>query len=871
MPIYGAFAPSISAMSSQSHALNVIGKNIANVTTGGYKRIDTHFATLISAPLARGAGAGADVTEVKSSSDFGGVRTKNFNRIAEQGNVVSSLSDLDIAINGQGMFVLNTGAGGTGETLYTRDGALQVLTGDQLTVNGIGGIPIQVDSGFLADKNGYLLQGAPVDPDGSSSIGTTGDMRVDAFAFSSFFLPTSTGSLTMNLPANDIDTQPQVDTVTIAGAIEAGDQYSITIDGTTVSVTATAGQTLNDVRDALITAINGNATTGAVVTATTAADGVIRITNNNIISTFTSSASATNGGIIVDNTATSAVLQAPAEGTQVNTFSFQMIDSAGATQNIRLTFDKVGLNSWEVRNTTFQTPTAQVDTITLAGSVEAGDQYSITVGGQTAIYTVNGLEAGLTDIRNGLMAALNNNATVASTFLIEPGATAGEFTITARTGGVPFTTAASTTDLNLTQADTLTIGGSVGKLRQVDTLTIGGSVGFNEAGDTYTATINGTAVTYTVTGLEPGLVDIRNAFLAAINADPVVSAAVTATAGGPNGDIILTSNAAGTPFTSAAGLTDIAGGVNDSSAVVVNTATGSNETGDTYTATINGTPVTYTVTGLEPGLVNVRNAFLAKINADPVVSAAVTATAGGPNGDIILTSNAAGAPFTSAASFTDTLGGVNDSSSAVVNTTAGSNGDNTAAAVTTTANVPQEVVSAPTSMTFDGAGNLTSASTLNLAFAFQGGATGALALDLVDVTQFAGEFIGQAFNRNGFGLALMTGFNLNTHGEVVGEFDDQTFRTIYRIPLADFVNVDGLERRNGNTFVQSVNSGSVTLAFVGGPDSAATFIPNAHELSNVDLATEFTEMITVQTAFNAASKSFTTIDEMLTVARDLKR
>jgi flagellar hook protein FlgE len=63
----------------------------------------------------------------------------------------------------------------------------------------------------------------------------------------------------------------------------------------------------------------------------------------------------------------------------------------------------------------------------------------------------------------------------------------------------------------------------------------------------------------------------------------------------------------------------------------------------------------------------------------------------------------------------------------------------------------------------------------------------------------------------------------------------------------------------------------VTLAFVGGPDSAATFIPNAHELSNVDLATEFTEMITVQTAFNAASKAFTTIDEMLTVARDLKR
>ena len=759
MPLFGAFAPSVSAMASQSHALNVIGRNIANVTTGGYKRIDTHFATLVSAPLTRSGGAGADITEVKSSSDFGGVRTKDFNRIQDQGNVVSSLSDLDIAINGQGMFILNTGAGGTGETLYTRDGALQVLTGAQLTTNGIGGIPITVDSGFLADKNGYLLQGIPVSPDGSFSLSTPADMRVDAFSFSDFFLPTSTGSLTMNLPANDDVTQPQVDTVTIAGVIEAGDQYSVTIDGTTVSVTATAGQTLNDVRDALITAINGNATIGAVVTASTAADGAIRLTNNNIISTFTSSVSATNGGLIADNTATAANLQMPDAGTVINTFSFQIIDSTGNRQNVNLTFDKVGLNSWEMRYTTFQTPTAQVDTVTLAGSVEAGDQYSISVGGQTVIYTVNGLEGGLTDIRNGVMAALANNPTIANTYLIAPGTTAGEFTITARTAGVPFTTAASTVDLNLSQVDTLTIGGTVGAL---------------ETGDTYTATINGTTLTYTLTGLEPGLVDVRNALLAAINADPVVSAAVTATPGGPAGAIVLTSNAAGTPFTSTAG-------------------------------------------------------------------------------------------------FTDVLGGVNDSSAAVVNTTAGSNGDNTAAAATTTANVPQEVVSTPITMTFDGAGNLTSASTLNLSFAFQSGATGTLALDLVDVTQFAGEFIPQAFNRDGFGLALMRGIDFNTQGEVVGEFDDGTFRTIYKIPLADFVNADGLGRRGGNTFIQSVNSGPATFAFAGGPDSFASIIPNAHELSNVDIAEEFTKMITVQTSFNAASKAFTTIDEMLTVARDLKR
>lgn len=759
MPLFGAFAPSVSAMMSQSHALNVIGKNVANVSTGGYKRIDTHFASLVSAPLARGGGAGEDVLEVKSSSDFGGVRTKDFNRIAEQGSIASSLSDLDIAINGQGLFVLNSGFNGSGETLYTRDGTLQVLTGEQLTVNGIGGVPIQVDTGYLADKNGFLLQGIPVNPNGSFTLGTPQDMRVDAFAFSDFFLPTSTGTITMNLPANDPVTQPQVDTVTMAGAIEVGDQYSVTIDGTTVSVTALAGQSLNDVRDALVTAINNNATTSAVVTADPGGNGIIRLTNNNILSTFTSSASAVNGGVNTDNTATAAELQTPDDGTQINTFSFQIIDSTGVAQNIRLQFDKVGENAWEMRSTTFQTPTAQVDTVTLAGSVEAGDQYSISVGGQTVTYTVNGLEGGLADIRNGVMAALANNATIASTFLVAPGATAGEFTITARTAGVPFTTVASTADLNLTQVDTLTIGGTVGPL---------------EAGDTYTATINGTTVTYTVTGLEPALSDVRNGLLAAINADPVAGAAVTATAGGPAGAIVLTANAAGTPFTSAAGFTDIAGGVNDSSAVVVNT-------------------------------------------------------------------------------------------------TAGSNNDNTGTVVTTTANVPQSVLSAPISMTFDGAGNLTSASTLNLSFNFQSGATGTLALDLVDVTQFSGEFIPQAFSRDGFGLALMRGFDFNVNGEVVGEFDDGTFRTIYRLPLADFVNIDGLERRNGNTFVQSINSGPATLVFAGGSDSQANIIPNARELSNVELAEEFTKMITVQTSYNAASKAFTTVDEMITVARDLKR
>ena len=757
MPLFGAFAPSVSAMLSQSHALNVIGRNVANVSTGGYKRTDTHFASLVSAPLPRG-GAGIDVTESSNSYDFGGVRTKDYNRISQQGFFVSSFSDLDVAINGKGFFAMNTQIDGSGQDIYTRDGAFQLLTGPKVSVTADDGSTIMVDSGYLADKNGYYIQGIPVLPDGTFNLGSAPEsMRLDAYAFSDLFQATSTGTLTMNLPSNADTTDPQVDTVELSGAVEAGDQYSVTIDGTTISVTAVGGQTLNDIRDALVTAINGNATASAAVTASAGGNGVIRLTGAQILTNFTASASAVNGGVFADNSAVQSTVQQADSGTTTNLFGFQMVDSNGNLQNIRVSFDKLADNSWEMRTAIQQTPTAQVNTVTLGGTVEAGDQYSITVGGQNIIYTVTGLEPDINTIRNNIIGELNNNSTIATSYTIAAGANPGEFTITAKAAGTPFTTTVSAIDPNVAQVDTVTIGGTFGAL---------------EAGDTYSVTVDGTTVTYTVTAVDT-LATARANLIAAVNADPTVGPLVTAAPGVGAGDITLTADTPGTPFTATVAATDILGGVNDSTAIAVTTTTGSN-------------------------------------------------------------------------------------------------GDNTAAVATTTANVPSEVVGNITALDFDSAGQLTTASPLNLTFAFQGGATGTMALDLVDVTQFAGDLIVQSFNRNGYARALMQSFNFNTDGEVVGQFGDGTFRTIYKIPLAQFVNADGLGRLNGNTFTVSENSGEATLTFAG-DGGFASFAPNTHELSNVDIATEFTNMIKVQTAYNSASKVFTTIDEMLATARDLKR
>ena len=89
------------------------------------------------------------------------------------------------------------------------------------------------------------------------------------------------------------------------------------------------------------------------------------------------------------------------------------------------------------------------------------------------------------------------------------------------------------------------------------------------------------------------------------------------------------------------------------------------------------------------------------------------------------------------------------------------------------------------------------------------------------------------------------------------------------ISLATFSNVAGLERSGSNRWLQSANSGAAT---VGTPGAAFGFTTaGAIEMSNVDLAQSFTNMITAQRGFQANSRVISTSDEMLQDLVNLKR
>ena len=88
---YNLFQPATLGMKSQAHALDTIGINVANVHTGGYKRTDTRFETMISKNLSQ-------------QTDLGGIKPKDYQRIDSQGILQGSDRDLDVAINGAGFF-----------------------------------------------------------------------------------------------------------------------------------------------------------------------------------------------------------------------------------------------------------------------------------------------------------------------------------------------------------------------------------------------------------------------------------------------------------------------------------------------------------------------------------------------------------------------------------------------------------------------------------------------------------------------------------------------------------------------------------------------------------------------------------------------
>lgn len=113
-------------------------------------------------------------------------------------------------------------------------------------------------------------------------------------------------------------------------------------------------------------------------------------------------------------------------------------------------------------------------------------------------------------------------------------------------------------------------------------------------------------------------------------------------------------------------------------------------------------------------------------------------------------------------------------------------------------------------------------------------------------------------------------FNIDNTGTIIGTYTDGNSYILGRVGLASFNNPDGLEKSGGNSYRPTANSGD---ALTGAPAEAGYGEVRSGflEMSNVDLANEFTEMIVTNRAYQANSRAITTSDEMLQELLNLKR
>jgi len=115
---------------------------------------------------------------------------------------------------------------------------------------------------------------------------------------------------------------------------------------------------------------------------------------------------------------------------------------------------------------------------------------------------------------------------------------------------------------------------------------------------------------------------------------------------------------------------------------------------------------------------------------------------------------------------------------------------------------------------------------------------------------------------NGALFGNLTGVNIDPNGFVTAQFSNGLVQKIYKLPIATFSNPNGLAAVSGNAYAVTNESGNAIVgeANTGGAGSIAS---SSLESSTVDLAGEFTNLITTQRAYSASARIITTADQML--------
>jgi flagellar hook protein FlgE len=197
---------------------------------------------------------------------------------------------------------------------------------------------------------------------------------------------------------------------------------------------------------------------------------------------------------------------------------------------------------------------------------------------------------------------------------------------------------------------------------------------------------------------------------------------------------------------------------------------------------------------------------------------------------------------------------------------------------------PAAAVTAPGGLVADGAltfdssgkvdaitGSISAPFTITWDAAQSGAAPQAMQVALREgLTQFAIGFGVNSVVTDGAPPGDLVGVTLEENGVLNAQYSNGRSRPIYQIPVATFLNANGMQSEMNGAYRQTLESGAYTIN-PAGAGGAGRINAGVLESSNVDLGSEFTNMIQTQRAYSASSRIITTADEMLEELIRIKR
>ena len=173
-----------------------------------------------------------------------------------------------------------------------------------------------------------------------------------------------------------------------------------------------------------------------------------------------------------------------------------------------------------------------------------------------------------------------------------------------------------------------------------------------------------------------------------------------------------------------------------------------------------------------------------------------------------------------------------------------------------------------TDLNFDTAGGYVSGTaSLNLTYT-NGAAPQQVAMNLAAITQYSGTSTISATS-DGNAAGTLSSVDIDSTGVITGTYTNGVRQKEAQIAMAQFNNPSGLTKMGGNLYQESNNSGTRTIS--GASDIGTELTTSALEMSNVDIADQFSDMIITQRGFQSNSKIITVSDEMLETLINMKR